>query len=108
MPLTPYHITVSLEAYGIDGFLLSWISSFLMGCTQQESVNGSLSSIKPVLSGICISMTSHTSCTPRVSCLLTIQKYSGRSTENRLGMPSKISGMPGEMVRHMAAKIPPG
>ena len=27
-----------LEAYGIDGSLLSWISSFLMGHTQTESV----------------------------------------------------------------------
>ena len=41
-----------LEAYGIDGSLLSWISSFLMGRTQKVSVNGSLSSSKPVLSGI--------------------------------------------------------
>ena len=41
-----------LEAYGIDGCLLSCISSFLMGRTQKASVNGSLSSSKPVLSGI--------------------------------------------------------
>ena len=41
-----------LEAYGIDGSLLSWISSFLMGRIQKVSVNGSLSSSKPVLSGI--------------------------------------------------------
>ena len=41
-----------LEAYGIDGSLLSWISLFLMGRTQKVSVNGSLSSRKPVLSGI--------------------------------------------------------
>ena len=41
-----------LEAYGIDGSLLSWIFSFLMGHTQKVSVNGSLSSSKPVLSGI--------------------------------------------------------
>ena len=41
-----------LEAYGVDGSLLSWISSFLMGRTQKVSVNGSLSSSKPVQSGI--------------------------------------------------------
>ena len=41
-----------LEAYGIDGSHLSWISSFLMGRTQKVSVNDSLSSSKPVLSGI--------------------------------------------------------
>ena len=40
-----------LEAYGIVGSLLSWIS-FLMGRTQKVSVNGSLSSSKPVPSGI--------------------------------------------------------
>ena len=42
----------NLEAYGIDGSLLSWISSFLMGRTQKVSVNGSPSSSKPALSGI--------------------------------------------------------
>ena len=41
-----------LEAYGIYGSLLSWISSFLMGRTQKVSVNGSPSSSKPVLNGI--------------------------------------------------------
>ena len=41
-----------LEAYGIDGSLFSWICSFLMGRTQKVSVNGSLSSSKPVLSEI--------------------------------------------------------
>ena len=41
-----------LEAHGIDGSLLSWISSFLMGRAQQVSVNGSLSSSKSLLSGI--------------------------------------------------------
>ena len=41
-----------LEAYGIGGSLLSWISSFLMGRSQKVSVNGSLSSSKSVLSGI--------------------------------------------------------
>ena len=41
-----------LKAYGIDGSLLSWISSFLMGRTQKVSVNGNLSPSKPVLSGI--------------------------------------------------------
>ena len=49
---TSYHIAVSLESYGIDGSLISWTSSFLMGRTQKVSVNGSLSSSKPVLSGI--------------------------------------------------------
>ena len=41
-----------LEAYGIGGSLLSWISSFLMGRSQKVSVNDSLSSSKSVLSGI--------------------------------------------------------
>ena len=41
-----------LEAYSIYGSLLSWIPSFLIGSTQKVSVNGSLSSSKPVLSGI--------------------------------------------------------
>ena len=40
-----------LEAYGIDGSLLSWISSFLMSRTQKVSVNDSLSSSKPVMGG---------------------------------------------------------
>ena len=31
-----------LEAYGIDGFLLSWISSFLMGHIQKVYVHNSL------------------------------------------------------------------
>ena len=40
------------EAYGNDGSLRSWISSFLMGGTHNVSVDDSLSSSKPVLSGI--------------------------------------------------------
>ena len=53
-PLTLYHIAVSLESWKTMVLmgLLSWISSFLMGRTQKVSVNGSLSSRKPVLSGI--------------------------------------------------------
>ena len=41
-----------LEVYGVYGSLRSWISSILMGRTHKMSVNGSLSSSKPVLSGI--------------------------------------------------------
>ena len=41
-----------LRAYGISGTLLDWMESFLVGRTQQVSVNGILSAEKPVLSGV--------------------------------------------------------
>ena len=41
-----------LNAYGIDGELLTWIEGFLSGREQMVRVNGELSEPKPVISGI--------------------------------------------------------
>ena len=41
-----------LESYGIQGDTLNWIRSFLHDRTQQVVVNGSMSNIAPVISGI--------------------------------------------------------
>ena len=43
---------MKLEAYGIKGNLLKWIESFLVGRTQQVSVNGTRSDPQPVASGV--------------------------------------------------------
>ena len=115
------HLIGKLEAYGIDGSLLSWISSFLMGRTQKVSVNGSLSSSKPVLSGIpqgsvlgpllfviYINDLPDKLCSSSLMFADNTKVFREICSEKRLGVPSKGSGMPGEMVRHMAAKIPPG
>ena len=49
----PYRRLIGkLEVCGIDGSLLGWISYFLMARILRVSVNISLSSSKPVLSGI--------------------------------------------------------
>src|SRR6266536_2005199 len=41
-----------LTTYGISGLLLSWISDFLSGRTQQVRIGLALSSSSPVLSGV--------------------------------------------------------
>ena len=41
-----------LRAYGINGKLLAWMESFLVGRTQQVSVNGTTSESRAVLSGV--------------------------------------------------------
>ena len=41
-----------LNAYGIDGELLTWIEGFLSGREQMVRVNGELSEPKPDISGI--------------------------------------------------------
>jgi hypothetical protein len=41
-----------LEAYGVRGNLLSWIKAFLTNRSQEVTVNGSISSSSPVISGI--------------------------------------------------------
>ena len=45
-------LMLKLAAYGIGGNLLKWIHSFLIGRTQQVRVNGTLSSVQPVISGV--------------------------------------------------------
>ena len=110
-----------LEAYGIDGSLLSLISSFLMGRIQKESVNGSLSSSKPVLSGIpqgsvlgpllfviYINNLPDKLCSSSLLFADDTKVFREICSESDLGVPSKGSDIPGEMVRHMTAKIPPG
>jgi len=41
-----------LEAYGIKGGLLTWIENFLSGRWQRVMVNGKLSTLAGILSGI--------------------------------------------------------
>ena len=49
----PHHIMLhKLQAYGIKGNVLRWIEHFLQGRFQRVSVNGVLSMIAAVISGI--------------------------------------------------------
>ena len=45
-------LILKLQAYGVQGKLLSWLTSFLSDCFQCFSLNGSLSSWQPVSSGV--------------------------------------------------------
>ena len=45
-------LLVKLDFYGIRGKMLNWIRAFLTNCKQKVSVNGVLSSPRPVVSGV--------------------------------------------------------
>jgi len=46
------HLLLKLQSYGINDKYLSWISNFLLGCSQRVTVAGTGSDWAPVLSGV--------------------------------------------------------